>query len=57
MPGGPVSLTTVFDVGTRKNRSRYVMFRDLFSSSNVRTKKFISPETEGDTDLLSRKFA
>jgi len=42
-----VSLTTVFDVAARKNWSRYVMFRDLFSSSNVRTKKFISVETEG----------
>jgi len=27
-----VSLSKVFDVGTRENRSRYMMFPDLFSS-------------------------
>jgi hypothetical protein len=45
-----VSLTTVIDVATRENWSRYVMFRDLFSSSNVRRKYFISAETEGMAD-------
>jgi hypothetical protein len=45
-----VSLTTVIDVATRENWSRYVMFRDLFSSSNVRRKFFISAETDGMAD-------
>jgi hypothetical protein len=27
-----MSLSKVFDVGTRENRSRYMMFPDLFSS-------------------------
>jgi integrase len=39
-PFGPVSLITVFDVATRENRSRYVMFRDLFSSSNVNIRDY-----------------
>jgi len=29
-----VSLTTVFDVATQESWSRYVMFRDMFSSAN-----------------------
>jgi hypothetical protein len=29
-----VSLTTVFDVATKESWSRYVMFRDMFSSAN-----------------------
>jgi hypothetical protein len=36
--GQALSLITVFDVATLGNRSRYAIFRDLFSSSNVSTK-------------------
>jgi hypothetical protein len=39
-----VSLSTVFDVAIRESRSRYSMFRDLFSSANVSTQKNISAE-------------
>jgi hypothetical protein len=45
-----VSLSTVFDVETQENWSRYVMFRDTFSSSDVRRKIFISTETKGMAD-------
>jgi hypothetical protein len=45
-----VSLSTVFDVETQENRSRHVMFRDTFSSSDVRRKIFISTETKGMAD-------
>src|SRR5215470_1643465 len=44
-----MSLSTVFDVATRANRSRYVMFRYLFSSSNVSTKKYFCRHRKGQT--------
>ena len=45
-----VSLDSVFDVATGGNWSRYVMFRDMFSSANLRREIFISVESAGLAD-------
>ena len=45
-----MSLSTVFDVATRENWSRYVMFRDMFSSSSVRRKFLFRQKQKSMTD-------
>jgi hypothetical protein len=45
-----VSLSKVFDVEIQENRPRYVMFRDTFSSSNVRRKINIRQKPKGSAD-------
>ena len=43
-------MNSVFDVATGEDWSRYVMFRDMFSSANERRKIFISAESPGLAD-------
>ena len=46
-----MSLTTVFDVATQESWSRYVMFRDMFSSANLR-RKIIIPQTQQNLQIV-----
>ena len=43
-----VSLATMFDVTIRENRSRYLIFRDMFSSFGVRTKNVARSPTHNN---------
>ena len=52
----PVSLSTVFDVAIRESRSRYSMFRDLFSSANVSTEKYFCRNKMGSAELCARNL-
>jgi hypothetical protein len=44
---GAVSMSKLFDGNPPGNRSRYVMFLDVFSSRNLLRRIFVSAETEG----------
>jgi hypothetical protein len=45
-----MSLSKLLDVEIQENRSRYLMFRDMFPPSNVRRKIFIPAKIKGMAD-------